>query len=346
MRHLSLPAVVAAVVMLGVIPPAAAAAPAQVPTAQVPAAQPKTEVLKQRQLASGETESVIRFGPIIAQPNDGGGHAHAATPKHGPHEPDHGKHTMVVGALIPPCVNCYLTSVTPNLTYKDGQSANYDTGVILHHAVVFDRSKEDPTCGNGQSLLGLGGQRIFATGNERTAGVVPDGYGVSLGQIPLTWTLVELMNTSSSWQPVYVDYTVTHVPNSKPGMKPITVVWMDKANCRNSQHNAPKGESHFTWQWKSNLSGTVKTVGGHLHDGGQIISTSNKTTGQTFCDMPAGYDNKPAYQGHIDTLPTCSGADLGKIRKGDVLELNSTYHTHFADPAVMSIALLYVAENE
>ncbi|RJQ81822.1 hypothetical protein D5S17_04420 [Pseudonocardiaceae bacterium YIM PH 21723] len=344
MRHLSLSAAIATLLMVSVIQPAAAA------PVDLPGAQPKSEVIQQRQLATGETESVVRFGPLMARPSKGGGHEHPhtgdVTVQHGPHEPMHGQHTMVVGPLIPPCVDCYLTSVVPNLTYRDGQPANYDTGVILHHSVVFDRSKEDPTCGGGQSLLGLAGARIFATGNERTAGVVPAGYGLRLGHVPLPWNLVELMNTSPHWQSVYVTYTVKHVPGNTPGMKPITVVWMDKANCRDSQHNAPEGESHFNWQWTSNLSGTVKTVGGHLHDGGQVISASNKTTGRTFCEMQAGYENKPAYQGHIDTMPTCSGSDLGKISKGDVLELNSTYHTHYADPAVMSIALLYVAKDE
>ncbi|MBI2711230.1 MAG: hypothetical protein HYX34_16305, partial [Actinobacteria bacterium] len=65
-----------------------------------------------------------------------------------------------------PCTNCYITSMTPNLVYADGSKANVANGPVLHHMVLASQFRSDPTCGS--NLLGLVGERFFASGNERT----------------------------------------------------------------------------------------------------------------------------------------------------------------------------------
>lgn len=60
-----------------------------------------------------------------------------------------------------PCVDCYITNLRAGLEYPNGTIANSDTGMWLHHAVLYDFGRKDLTCA---SLP----YRFFASGNERT----------------------------------------------------------------------------------------------------------------------------------------------------------------------------------
>ncbi|GAA5121069.1 hypothetical protein [Haloechinothrix salitolerans] len=305
------------------------------PTPALSATAPTATIIDRKQLANGATETTVRMGPIVAQPhsNDGGEHGH-------------GTHTTLAGPWQPPCVNCYVTSVKPDLTYADGSSANYDTGVMLHHAVLFDRSKQDVTCGDSDSFYELTGRRIFASGNERTGGKLPDGYGIKFGAVPMTWGVVELMNMKPEPQAVFVEATITHVPADPQGMEEVTPIWLDAANCTgDSQHSVPAGESTTTWRWQSTISGTVKAAGGHLHDGGRSLALSNASTGQHMCTSKAGYGTDPAYMGHIESMSLCTGQDLGTVRRGQVLQLDSKYQMDHAADDVMTIMIAYVDEE-
>lgn len=296
-----------------------------------------TDIVKRERLPSGETQTTIRMGPIPVSPHRSGGdgdHGHAM-----------GTHTTLIGPWAPPCNLCYVTGVEPNLTYADGSTANYDTGVMLHHAVLFDRSKTDVTCGDSGTFYELTGRRIFASGNERTGAHLPEGYGVKLGLLPLTWGVIELMSMSEERQYVYVDAKVTHVPAWKRGMTEVTPVWLDAANCSSdSLHSVPAGESTTTWEWPSTISGTVMAAGGHLHDGGQSLTLSNATTGEQMCTSEAGYGTDPSYMGHIESMSVCTG-DLGTVRKGDDLRLDSVYDMHHPTDDVMTILMAFVAED-
>jgi len=313
------------------VPPVPDAAPALSEMA------PTARIVDRKQLPNGATRTTVRMGPIVTQPHYG----------HGGGEHGHGTHTTIAGPWTPPCVNCYLTSVKPDLTYADGSSANYDTGVTLHHAVLFDRSKKDVTCGDSRSFYELTGRRLFASGNERTAGRLPAGFGVKLGKAPMTWGAAELMNMKPEPQAVFVEATITHVPASTPGMEAVTPVWLDSANCTgDSQHSVPAGASTTTWRWQSTISGTVKAAGGHLHDGGRSLALSNASSGRHMCTSTAGYGTDPAYMGHIESMSVCSAQHLGAVRRGDVLQLDSTYQMDHAANDVMSIMLAYIDQED
>ncbi|MQA13642.1 MAG: hypothetical protein GEV09_05555 [Pseudonocardiaceae bacterium] len=303
----------------------------------LPEPAPAARIVEQRQLPNGATESTVQMGPIIAQPHS----------DHGSGEHSNGTHTTVAGPVMPPCANCYVTSIKPDLTYSHGSSANYDTGVMLHHSVLFDRSKEDVTCGDSRTFYELTGRRLFASGNERTGGKLPDGYGVKLGQAPMTWAVVELMNMKPEPQTVFLEATIRHVPASTPGMEEVTPVWLDAANCTgDSQHSVPAGTSTTTWRWQSTLSGTVKAAGGHLHDGGQSLALSNASIGQHMCTSEAGYGTDPAYMGHIESMRLCTGQNLGTVRKGELLQLDSVYRMDHAADDVMTIMMAYINEQD
>ncbi|SNR64262.1 hypothetical protein SAMN06265360_1131 [Haloechinothrix alba] len=314
------------------------------------------EITGQRTMFGGGTETTIRVGPITAEPHEegehGAGDGHGTTSAsddgpHGPEERDHGTHTTVAAPVPTPCwvVSCYVTSMEPDLTYADGSSANYDTNIMLHHAVLFDRSRQDVTCRDEE--LGMAGQRIFASGNERTGGMLPDGYGVPLGPAPLTWSVIELMNFAPESQEVYFDLTIEHEPALfNRDITPVTPVWLDAANCTfDSYHSVPEGESVTTWQWESTIAGTFHAAGGHVHDGGESLTLHNRSTGEEICPSYAGYGTDPAYQGHIESMSVCSEGDLGDVAEGDVLELESVYDSHYAQDDAMSIMIGYVEED-
>ena len=311
---------------------------------------PPMKVLSEERSPDGSVRKHVRFGPITAAPGSGDDHGggdpgHGGMgPMHGPTEPMHGTHTMVWAPMLAPCTNCYITSSDHELVNPDGSEANVDTGVMLHHVVQFDKSRQDVSC--GRTGVGLAGRRIFSSGNERVPDEFPPGYGVKVGLLPLFHFDAELMNMSSEPKQVYFDITTTHVPAGTPGMREVTPLWLDLANCGTSTHSVPVGEWHRSWDWTSTIAGTVKAVGGHLHDGGQSLTLSDQSTGATICQSTARYGTRPQYLGHLDWMTPCVGQDVGRIARGDTLRLDSHYHSGHADDHAMSIMTLYVAEQE
>ena len=65
---------------------------------------------------------------------------------------------------LPPCRDCILTWMHATLEYTDGSDANAETGMWLHHTVWQNTKRGDAMCSNRKK----GGERFFASGNERT----------------------------------------------------------------------------------------------------------------------------------------------------------------------------------
>ena len=105
------------------------------------------------------------------------------------------------------------------------------------------------------------------------------------------------------------------------------------------------GRTVTTWDWKSTLTGRVVMAAGHVHDGGVAIELANATTGQSMCNSVAGYGNKPAYLGTIDTMSVCSWDRIGTVRKGETLRLNAVYDTKKSLTNVMGIVMAFVYET-
>jgi hypothetical protein len=142
--------------------------------------------------------SEFRYGPITLAPavGDQPGRFAAAVP--------------FTPAL---CSNCYLTGVRVDLVYQDGSSANLDSGVMLHHLVVFNSGRPDATC-PPNTPLGSFGERFFASGNERTGGALPPGFGYHLGTDPVR-TVVDLMNHSHEPKVVSIKATSPTSPTPR-----------------------------------------------------------------------------------------------------------------------------------
>ena len=302
-------------------------------------------------LLNGEFQATVVIGPIVAKPHDhdgghddgGGGHGMIG-PMHGPDAPMHGAHTTARATIRNSmCPGCFMTGVKPDLVYADGSRADMDTGVMLHHSVLGEKGGVDHTCGGTETGARFG-KRIFASGNERTAAHLPAGFGVRGSGADLI-AEIELMNMTDRPQTVYhtLKTTVSN-PFFSFLMKPVEPVWLDQAGCdASSEFPVPVGESQQSWEWTSSLSGSVKAVGGHLHDGGQTLTVSNAATGKVLCAMTAEYGTKPSSMGHLDNMtPVCTGS-LGTVKKGEKLRQQSTYHIKYADPGAMAISLVYIA---
>ena len=275
--------------------------------------------------AADDRWSTVLYGPFVLPPKSLGGMLHVS---------------LIQPTLARPCTDCFLTSVTPDLVYGDGRTANLDTGPMLHHAVWARPLVPDATCG-GAPVFGLIGERFFASGNERTPWVMPTGFGYRIGGDP--WNLItEIMNHSEELRIVFVKLDVTHRPAPDPGIEEVKPLWMDVANCSTSEYAVPAGASESSWSWRSSLTGRVVSAAGHLHDGGTRISLVNESTGTHLCTSAARYGTRPGSLGTLDSMTSCVWDSLGAVRNGDVLGLRSAYET--AQPAsdVMGIMLVYV----
>lgn len=278
--------------------------------------------------------AVVRYGPFTVP---------AAVP---------GEHPgMIMNRLVniePPCTNCYITDIVPNLVYADGTSANFNNGAMLHHYVLFNPERRDATCPNGLFGFNLG-ERVFASGNERTHNHLPKGYGY-----PTTsdnWRLItDLMNMHPEPRTMFIETTYRYRPMSKR-LKPVTPLWFDVDNCRDSQYSIATGYSDTHWDWTSDREGYVIGIGGHVHDidhempgchmahcaevGGGIAVSAEIVGGQsgdyfgpspnplhaglngaTLCRSQAYYGTEfghmNGYHGHLDTMSACG---IGKLRK-------------------------------
>ena len=163
-------------------------------------------------------------------------------------------HNQLKFGVARTCTDCFITAFTPDLVYTDGTRANMDTGPMLHHAVWTSQFRSDATCSG--TLLGLAGERFFATGNERTAISFPAGYGYRVRWYDSWNMLVDLMNHSESSKTVYVQVTYTLQP-SWESVKPLKPVWLDIDQCGDSEYSIPAGYSDTHWTWNVNVPGKV-----------------------------------------------------------------------------------------
>jgi hypothetical protein len=278
--------------------------------------------------ASGPQVSKVRVGPFVLPPAPLG---------------DTGEQNRFVPTIPKPCGDCFITAVVPKLVYADGKRADMDTGVMLHHLVIFEPGKADATCGPTQGIGALG-RRIFASGDERTPMQLPSGFGFKVE--PGRWTgVVDLMNHSDQARTVFFEADVTHVPASTAGMKPVTPVWLDVADCGNSQYSVPAGHSATPWDWHSTVTGRIVAAAGHVHPGGQGVTLDDTSTGQRICASRATYGSG-MFAGMVTSMSSCSWDSLGVVRAGDDLRITSLYDAPRTLTGVMGIMLIAVYQTD
>ena len=261
-----------------------------------------------------------------------------------------------------PCTNCYITSMQAGLITPDGQNANVDRGLWLHHMVMMDTSKQD-LC--GWPL----GQRFFSSGNERTPVNAGGPYAYPQGANG-NWTLIyDLMNMTAQAKQVYITVEFGYSPLSTPNIRPITPLWLDVAGCISASSVPARPGQKYTLRSTpitSQSAGKLIGIGGHLHDGGVNLEVTKN--GQLICDSRATYGGKPEYiegptslempgMAHLSEMSRCQGtreAPVTSIAVGDRIAIAANYdmtptgpggHMHEGEMAphpVMGIAIGYL----
>ena len=293
----------------------------------------------------GSQTTQIRYGPFNVQgapTNPDGTHGHAHT----------GNRFSFF--IRKPCTNCYITGMTASLVYQDGRVAGWSTDAQLHHMVMFAQGggKTDSTC--SVSILGLLGQRFFASGDERTPVISPPGYGYFVGAQENWHMIWELANHNTAPQNnLFIEMTYNWVPASTPGMTRVEPVWMDVDQCGDSEISVPAGTSTRSWTWNVNRPGRIVGAGGHIHDGGVNVAVTNATTGQTICDSVARYGGSPLYTGHhgeahLSGMGVCTGTranPVATVARGQRVTITGNYNMPAAADDQMAIALLYIDQT-
>jgi hypothetical protein len=159
-----------------------------------------------------------------------------------------------------PCRGCYITDIIPNLVDVNGNTANLEQDVMLHHMVLLDRGATDVTCPTG--LQGKYGRRFFAAGNERSHMHLPRPYGYysTSSSYVLIYHVVNKSPTESKMVNIEIIYRHWHTGIAA------TPVWLDIDGCGDSEYTAPVGYSDTHVDWTSNVDGRFIALGGHLHD--------------------------------------------------------------------------------
>jgi Stress up-regulated Nod 19 len=270
------------------------------------------------------TEKAVRYGPFVIP---------AGT------DADPGMvHNKLMFGVQRPCIDCYITSFTPDLVYADGSRANMDTGPMLHHMVLTSQWRRDATCGS--SWLGLAGERFFASGNERTAIKFPAGYGYRVRYYDAWNLLVDLMNDSAEAKTVYVKVTYTTRPSWEPVQR-LRPVWLDIDQCGDSEYSIPAGYSDTPWDWTVNVPGKVVAMIGHLHGHGVYVEATNQSQGgKSICKSVATLDPDDVHS--VLAMSTCTGDPLAVVRLGQTVRLHSVYDSPHAADDVMGIMLGYI----
>jgi hypothetical protein len=213
-----------------------------------------------------------------------------------------------------------------------------DTGPMLHHVVFTNQWRPDATCSG--SWLGLAGERFFASGNERTAIKLPNGYGYRTRWYDSWNMLIDLMNHSDTSKTVYVQVTYTYRP-SWESVKHVRPVWLDIDQCGDSEYSIPAGYSDTHWDWKVNVPGKVVAMLGHVHGHGIAVEATNESVGgKSICRSVATLD--PMSVHNVLAMSTCTGDPLAIVKQGQVVRLHSEYQSSHAADDVMGIMLGYI----
>jgi hypothetical protein len=273
--------------------------------------------------ASAATKTV-RYGPYTIP---GGTHASPGM-----------VHNQLRLAVQRPCSECHITEFKPDLVYADGSRATMDRGAMLHHAVLTSQFRPDATC--GRSLLGLAGERFFASGDERTVIGFPAGYGYRVRWYDSWNLLVDLMNHTSTAQTVYLQVTFSYRPAGE-SVKRVRPVWLDIDQCGDSEYSIPAGYSDTHRDWTVNVPGQVVSAGGHVHGHGIAVEATNESRGgASICRSVATPDPMDAHR--VLAMSTCAADPLATIQQGQTVRLHSEYESMAPADDVMGIMLLYV----
>lgn len=334
--------------------------------------------------SAGARTTTVLWGPIVIPPATAGpAHVDQLAGASGLRGALLGLFTSVASfPVTKPCSDCFITGVEPNLVVEDGQGnlvvANHSSMLMLHHVVVLNFSRLDVTCPPGFddaiNLLGLalgGNERWFAAGNERTALAFPRDHGYRVGSGDRWGLLYHLMNMMPEERTVYFQFTFTWT--RKPSTQRTRPLWLDVEQCGDSEFATPAGYSDAHWDWRSDRSGEVVSILGHVHDFGISAAWQDVSAARNVFTSIAGYAagspfapvgpgsgadaSHPAdfrtvasdplgletFEGHLADMTT--GWPAARVEKGNLTRLHAQYNRPEPAGDDMGIMMAYLRED-
>lgn len=273
-------------------------------------------------------------------------------------------------AILQPCKDCLITFMQAGLEYPNGTYANTDTGIMLHHIVMFESGNRDAACSKLPA-------RFFASGNERTPidltvnGTSKTGYYIkpnaSMG------LLTELMNELEDTRDVTVTVNFEYIPGMPANFTALNSWWLDVTGaCGGSDEPVPAPPNDVIFNYTSptnyttTYSGTIVGMGGHMHDGGVLLTVTNN--GHVVCNFTPTYGATAGYMDgapmnmttsypmdmvHLSNVSYCTYP--GTFKTGDQFNIdvyyNATAHplmlnmTSGTPDPVMGISIMYVTNG-
>jgi hypothetical protein len=186
-----------------------------------------------------------------------------------------------------PSQNGWITRIKPNMVRPDG-SIPKSSEVMFHHGVWLNNNRDDAT---DASVGAAFPERFYATGEEKTAMILPPGFGYRYLKTD-TWTLNHMIhNLIPDPMELYITYTVDFIPDGSPlaeGIEPVRPIWMDVANGSfypvfDVKRGRGGADGEFTYpqdagnpygsgprknEWTVDRDGVLVHTTGHVHTGG------------------------------------------------------------------------------
>jgi plastocyanin len=206
--------------------------------------------------------------------------------RYGPVHVPAGQNLILIGPVTieKPAYDGYLTAIRPNMVGADGTPPPTDV-VHLHHGVFLNMSRPDATAPQ------IGGQRFFATGEEKTQMALPYPYGYPVAGSDVWAMNYMLHNETPNEQTVWLTYDIDYVPaDTALGhlIKPVEPVWTDVENGRAypvfDVHRGTGANGRYTYpqdarpdpyanrprasEWTVPRDMTLVATAGHVHPGG------------------------------------------------------------------------------
>ncbi|KAK3080327.1 hypothetical protein LTS18_002414 [Coniosporium uncinatum] len=266
-----------------------------------------------------------------------------------------------------PCQNCFITAMEANLEDDAGKTININEGAWLHHMVLYLRGldRRDLICGR-LTAAGIGGQRIFASGNERNPVRLntKGDYGLKVDNDDKITLLYDLVNNLETPQNFWM---YEYVPMSSPEAASYTeaqLAWLDITDCGDSEAPPQRGvysvkSSPDLWVPKQDYK--LLTAFGHVHDGGQMVQAiaGNKSVcdsaqlygrSESFIEPMSGPGAMNPGMQHVSDVGSC--VDIGVVKAGTPMSVVAKYDTNKNplnkemdghDQTIMGISFVYVA---
>ncbi|MGA7396859.1 MAG: hypothetical protein WBW62_05360, partial [Solirubrobacterales bacterium] len=198
-----------------------------------------------------------------------------------------------------PSVNGWITAFKADLVDTEGNVPS-SSRVMFHHGVFINMSR--------------GAEKFFATGEEKTAMVMPDGYGYRY-KASDSWMLNEMIhNLVPDVMDLTATYTISFIPDSEPeaaSIKAAEPIWLDVENYKTYPvfdvlRDSGGADGEFSYpadfegaypaglnEWTASKPGVLLGTTGHVHTGGLSTELFMKRAGASYsgptCEKPRDF---------------------------------------------------------